>query len=257
MRANMFGLSTQEAERRRRQSGSNTLAEQAKSHPVRIFLGQFRDVMVMVLLAATAVSAVLGEYTDALTIAVIVLLNAILGFIQEFRTEKTLLALREMTAPTAQVWRDGKLVTLPAEQLVCGDCIHLEAGDRVPADALIQTSAKLYAEESILTGESAAVAKHPHDPVTDPVSDNAAGRGDVLYAGTSVTRGSADCQVIAIGKSTQMGKFLSCSTKSAIHRHPCKNGLRNSERLSLCSVRQSVCWSFSQAFCAENLLLRC
>ena len=207
MRANMFGLSTQEAERRRRQSGSNTLAEQAKSHPVRIFLGQFRDVMVMVLLAATAVSAVLGEYTDALTIAVIVLLNAILGFIQEFRTEKTLLALREMTAPTAQVWRDGKLVTLPAEQLVCGDCIHLEAGDRVPADALIQTSAKLYAEESILTGESAAVAKHPHDPVTDPVSDNAAGRGDVLYAGTSVTRGSADCQVIAIGKSTQMGQI--------------------------------------------------
>lgn len=203
----MFGLSTQEAEKRRRESGSNTLAEQAKSHPVRIFLGQFRDVMVMVLLAATAVSAVLGEYADALTIAVIVLLNAILGFIQEFRTEKTLLALREMSAPTAQVWRDGKLVTIPAEQLVCGDCIHLEAGDRVPADALIQTGAKLFAEESVLTGESQAVAKHPHNTRTDAVPDNAIGRGDVLYAGTSVTRGSADCQVIAIGKSTQMGQI--------------------------------------------------
>lgn len=207
MRCNMFGLSTQEAEQRRAASGRNTLAEQAKSHPVRIFVGQFRDVMVMILLVATAVSAVLGEYADALTIAVIVLLNAILGFIQEFRTEKTLLALRAMTAPTAQVWRDGKCVTLPAEELVCGDRIRLEAGDCVPADALILTGANVFAEESILTGESLAVEKHPHDRQRDAKPDASAGRGDVLYAGTSVTRGSADCEVIAIGKATQMGQI--------------------------------------------------
>lgn len=203
----MFGLSTEEANRRRSASGSNTLAAEAKSHPVRIFFGQFRDVMVMILLAATVISALLGEYADALTIAVIVLLDAMLGFIQEYRTEKTLLALREMTAPTAQVWRDGKLQTLPAEQLVCGDRIHLEAGDCVPADALLLTGANVFAEESILTGESRAVAKHAHRSGIDAQPENSIGRTDILFAGTALTRGSADCEVIAIGKSTQMGQI--------------------------------------------------
>lgn len=203
----MFGLSSAEAERRRLASGSNTLADSPKTHPIRIFLGQFRDVMVMILLISTAVSAILGAYADALTIAVIVLLNAILGFIQEYRTEKTLLALREMTAPTANVWRDGKLCILPAQELVCGDRIHLEAGDCVPADALILTGANISAEESILTGESKSVSKHVYSDVSDGVPANTIGRGDVLFAGTSVTRGTAECNVIAIGRSTQMGQI--------------------------------------------------
>lgn len=221
----MFGLTSEEAQRRRSTSGSNTLAEPPRSHPIRIFFTQFRDVMVMILLAATAVSAILGEYADALTIAVIVLLNALLGFVQEYRTEKTLLALREMTAPTAHVWRDGKLQILPAEQLVCGDRIHLEAGDLVPADALILTGANICAVEAILTGESGAVTKSPHDTARHPAPDNAIGRADVLYAGTSVSRGAADCDVLAIGKSTQMGQISQMLTETADNQTPLQKRL--------------------------------
>lgn len=221
----MFGLSTAEAERRRQSNGDNTLAEQPHSHPIRIFFGQFRDVMVMILLIATAVSAMLGAYADALTIAVIVLLNAILGFIQEFRTEKTLLALRAMTAPTANVWRDGKLSTLPADHLVCGDRIHLEAGDCVPADALILTGANICAEESILTGESKAVTKHPHDRSTDGTPQNTIGRADILFAGTSVTRGNAECEVVAIGKATQMGQISALLSDIGDDRTPLQKRL--------------------------------
>ena len=108
----MQGLTQQEAKNRLRQDGKNELAEAPKSKPVRMFLGQFRDVMVMILLAATMVSVLLGEWTDAITIILIVLLNAILGFIQEFRTERTLETLRQMTAPTAAVCRDGTWQTL-------------------------------------------------------------------------------------------------------------------------------------------------
>ena len=221
----MFGLSSAEAERRRIASGSNTLAEAPRPHPIRLFLGQFRDVMVMILLIATGVSAILGAYADALTIAVIVLLNAVLGFIQEYRTEKTLLALREMSAPTANVWRDGKLCVLPAEQLVCGDRIHLEAGDCVPADALIVTGANICAEESILTGESKSVKKHVYAQTTDGEPSNAIGRGDVLYAGTSVTRGNAECDVIAIGKSTQMGQISTLLTDAESGQTPLQKRL--------------------------------
>ena len=202
----MQGLTSQEAAKRQKQFGTNSLAEQAKAHPLRIFFGQFADVMVLILLAAAIISWLLGEFADAVTIAVIVVLNAILGFVQEYRTEQTLLALRNMTAPTAHVLRDGIPTVLPADQLVCGDVIRLEAGDCVPADAVIRSCAALFSEESLLTGESNAVAKYTHTDA-DGSTGNEIGRGDVLYAGTSVTRGTAEAEVIAIGKSTQMGQI--------------------------------------------------
>ena len=133
----MKGLTTAQAAERRREHGSNTLAQAKPPGALRIFLSQFRDAMVLILLAATVISALLGEWTDAVTIIVIVLLNAVLGFVQEYRTEKTLETLRNMTAPTARVWRDGSLQELPAEQLVPGDVIAVEAGDCVPADCLV------------------------------------------------------------------------------------------------------------------------
>lgn len=202
----MQGLTSEEVRGRQAQYGANTLAEPVRSHPVRIFFSQFRDIMVLILLAAAVISWLLGETADAVTIAVIVVLNAVLGFVQEYRTEQTLLALRSMTAPTARVRRDGRQLTIPAEALVPDDIILLEAGDCVPADALILSAAQLHAEESILTGESAAVEKHSHTDA-DGAAGNEIGRADVLYAGTSVTRGSAEAQVIAIGKSTQIGKI--------------------------------------------------
>ncbi len=202
----MKGLTSDAAAAKAKQSGSNRLADPPVSHPFRMLLRQFGDVMVLILLAAALVSVLLGKYADALTIGVIVVLNALLGFIQEYRTEQTLIALRNLTAPTAKVWRDGVLTTLPAEQLVVGDCIAVEVGDCVPADALIRTAANLAAEESVLTGESCAVEKRSHR-ATDAPPDNAMGRADVLYAGTAVTRGNAEAEVIAIGKSTQMGQI--------------------------------------------------
>ncbi|MBQ8921541.1 MAG: cation-translocating P-type ATPase [Oscillospiraceae bacterium] len=202
----MQGLTNPEAQKRQQQYGLNTLAEPQKPHPFRIFFGQFRDVMVLILLAAALISFLLHEYADAVTIAVIVVLNAILGFVQEFRTEQTILALRSMTAPTAKVMRGGKQTVIPAEQLVPGDCILLEAGDRVPADAVIRQCAQLFAEESILTGESLPVEKRPYRGAALP-PDNAARQEYYLYAGTAVTRGTAEAEVTHIGKSTQMGQI--------------------------------------------------
>lgn len=200
----MKGLTTVQADERRKESGSNTLVQVKPPGPVRIFLSQFRDAMVLILLAATGISALLGEWTDAVTIIVIVLLNAILGFVQEYRTEKTLEALRDMTAPTARVWRDGTLQELPAEQLVPGDVIAVEAGDCVPADCLLLTANRLYANESILTGEAEPVEKCSG---THKAELSGLHLPYLLYSGTAVTRGSGTAEVTATGKNTQMGQI--------------------------------------------------
>lgn len=200
----MPGLTAKQARERLRQDGENELATAPRIHPVRMFLGQFRDVMVLILLAATAVSALLGELTDAVTIILIVLLNAILGFLQEFRTEQTLEALRNLTAPTAVACRDGVWQTIPARELVRGDQIRLESGDQVPADAALVTSAGLAVNESILTGESEAVSKSAGNPDD---TQNDLHKKNIVYAGTAILRGSAEAIVIATGTRTQMGQI--------------------------------------------------
>ena len=220
----MQGLTQQEAKNRLRQDGKNELAEAPKSKPVRMFLGQFRDVMVMILLAATMVSVLLGEWTDAITIILIVLLNAILGFIQEFRTERTLETLRQMTAPTAAVCRDGTWQTISAAELVRGDLIRLEAGDRVPADAALVTASGIAANESILTGESAAVSK---------------------TAGAETDTDNA------------LHRFPTCCTMSQFLKRRCKNVLPDWEKSLHCSALSCVFWSFSQGFSGENRFLIC
>lgn len=198
------GLSRAAAEERLAKYGGNVLAEEKKARPLKIFLGQFRDVMIMILLAATVVSFFLGEIYDAVTIIIIVLLNAILGFIQEYKTEKTLIALKNMTAPTAKCYRDGVLATVPAAELVPGDVVRLEAGDRVPADGVLLEAKGLLAEESILTGESAAVSKEVGS--TDD-EDNSIGKSNIVYSGTVITKGTAEARIIATGVNAQMGKI--------------------------------------------------
>lgn len=200
----MTGLTEQQARQQRRQDGENVLAQEKKSNPMKLFLGQFRDVMVLILLVATGVSVLLGEVTDAVTILLIVLLNAILGFVQEFRTEQTLETLRQLTAPSATVCRDGSWLTLPASQLVRGDWVRVEAGDSIPADCAIQEAAGLAVNESVLTGESEAVSKQPGAPED---TSNALHKSNILYAGTAVLRGSATAVVIATGIHTQMGQI--------------------------------------------------
>ncbi len=198
------GLSSADARERLKTDGANTLAEEQKARPLKIFLGQFRDIMIMILLGATVISFFLGEIYDAVTIIIIVLLNAILGFVQEYRTERTLASLKNMTAPTAKCYRDGVMQTIPAAELVKGDIIRVEAGDRVPADCAILESKGALADESILTGESVAVGKSAGNPAD---GDNALGKSNILYSGTALTKGIAEGRVIATGTDAQMGKI--------------------------------------------------
>ena len=199
-----MGLTEKEAAERLKKNGENRLAEGKKTGALSIFLSQFRDVMVLILLAATAISAILGEITDAVTIILIVLLNAVLGFVQEFRTEKTLEALRSMTAPTAKCFRDGKTTVIPAKNLVIEDVIKLESGDRVPADCVLLSSSGLFTDESMLTGESECVEKSVG--LTSDF-DNSLNKKNIIYCGTSVTKGTCTAMVIATGISTQMGQI--------------------------------------------------
>ncbi|MCL2077104.1 MAG: cation-translocating P-type ATPase [Oscillospiraceae bacterium] len=198
---NYKGLSSLEAEKILLRDGANRLAERKKAGLLSVFLGQFKDIMVLILLAATAFSLIMGELWDAVIIIIIVILNACLGFFQEYRTEKTLEALKKIAAPTARVFRDGSLITLPAEKIVKGDIIKLEAGGRVPADCRVIELSALECDESMLTGESVSVTK----TVAAQSQSNALHQPNVCYMGTIVTKGHAAAEIIATGKATQMG----------------------------------------------------
>lgn len=199
-----MGLTEKEASARLKEDGKNVLDGGKKTSPVMIFFNQFKDVMVMILLGATVISVLLGEISDAVTIILIVLLNAILGFIQEYRTEHTLEALKSMTSPTAKCYRDGILKEIDASELVVDDVIEIEAGDRIPADCVILKSFGFFADEAMLTGESEAVAK-----ITGLTNDtdNSLNKDNIVYCGTSATKGVCRAKVIATGKRTQMGRI--------------------------------------------------
>ncbi len=199
------GLSSSEAARRMEQDGYNELTEGKKIPPIVLFMNQFKDVMVLILLGATLISAFLGEYLDAATIVAILILNAVLGFVQEFRAERSLLALKELSAPAAKVFRGGQFVTMPAKQLVTGDIVYIESGDRVPADIRLIEANSCYVEESALTGESVPVGKHAAVIAEEepPLGD----QKNMGFMGTMVTRGSARGVVIRTGMNTEMGKI--------------------------------------------------
>jgi P-type Ca2+ transporter type 2C len=206
------GLTESHVEERRQKYGANQLVEGEKMSLLTIFFNQFRDFMIIVLLAATLISGILGEYTDAITIIAIIVLNGILGFIQEVKAERSLATLKELTAPMARIRRDGNVVTVPAKELVPGDIVLLEGGDRVPADGRILTSAGLDVEESSLTGESVPVTKQANT-VVDPASP-VGDRVNMVYMGTLVTRGKGEVLVTETGMSTEMGKIAGLMQQS-------------------------------------------
>ena len=197
------GLTNAEAESRLAEHGPNKLAEGKKKTLLSIFLVQFADLMIWVLIAAAAISGILGEWVDSAIIAVVILLNAILGTVQESKAEAALEALKQMAAPTARVLRDGAVAKIAAADLVIGDVVLLEAGDSIPADLRLVESFSLKVEESALTGESVPVEK-----ISDPLDDPEAALGDRLnmtHMGTSVTYGRGSGVVVATGMNTQMG----------------------------------------------------
>jgi len=200
-----YGLSEREAEQKYKKYGPNTLEEKKKISPLKILIAQFSDFMVLILLASTLISAFMGELTEAITIVSIVILNALMGFIQEYRTEKTLEALKGLAAPVAKVVRDGKNVEIPAERVVPGDLVLLEAGDRIPADAVLIESHGLCVDESLLTGESVPVEKQVETGGRKSASPNE--KSSMVYMGTVVTSGRGKAVVCSTGMMTEMGKI--------------------------------------------------
>ena len=200
------GLTREEAESRLARFGPNRLQKREPLSPWRLFFSEFTDFMVLVLLGAVVVSGAFGEWEDALTILAIVLLNAILGFIQEYRAERSLEALKELSAPQARVIRDGLVQNIHASEVVPGDLLSLEAGDRIAADARLLQTIGLEADESLLTGESLPVEKD-HAQVTGTDAPGLGDRKNMVYAGTILTRGRGLAIVVSTGMSTELGKI--------------------------------------------------
>ncbi len=199
------GLDSEEAARRLEIFGVNELPEGEKRTPAAMFLDQFKDPMIVLLLVAAFISGAVGEAHDTVVILVIVILNSMVGFFQEYRAEKALEALKAMAAPEAVVVRDGKLHKIPATNLVPGDIVLLEAGQVVPADLRLFESAGLKVDESPLTGESVPVEKVALSIKDKKVS--IADKLNIAFMGTTVTYGRARGVVIATGKETEMGSI--------------------------------------------------
>lgn len=207
------GLSTNEAEKRQKNYGLNEISHKKKSSPILIFLSQFNDFIVWVLIAATVISGLMGDTADAVTILIIVVVNAIMGFVQEYRTEKSLEALKELAAPTCKVIRDGILKVINSIEVTLGDLIILEAGDRIPADGTFIESSGIMVDESLLTGESVGVSK-------DSKKEKNQG-----FMGTTILKGRGILFIDSIGMNTEMGKIANLLDNIDEEKSPLKERL--------------------------------
>ncbi|WP_334102306.1 cation-translocating P-type ATPase [Methanothrix soehngenii] len=198
------GISSTQAKERLSQHGPNQLESTTKPSPLKIFIGKFKDYMVLVLIFAAIISFIAGETTNAYVILGIVVLVAIIGFVQEYKAEKAMEALREMVAPEADVIRDGQMSTIPAADLVPGDVVFLEAGDKVPADGRILEVTSLQVIESSLTGESMPVEKLAQ---TLPEDIALADRKNMVFMGTIISQGNCRAIVTATGLGTELGRI--------------------------------------------------
>ena len=199
------GLSSQEAQTRLEKYGPNKLQEEQVVPVWQKILNQFKDVLIIILIISAIISGAMGELADALIILAIVVVNAILGVVQEGRAEQAIAALQKTSAPEARVLRDGQQVMLPTADLVVGDIVLLEAGDIVPADIRLLKSSNLKAEEASLTGESV-----PVDKDAEVTAEGELGIGDrhnMLFSSTSVTYGNARGLVVACGEDTEVGNI--------------------------------------------------
>lgn len=198
------GLSSQAAQQRLELNGPNRLTPPKQRSPLMRFMLQFHNILIYVLLGAALLTIVLGHYTDAAVIGAVVVLNAIIGFIQEGKAERALEAISQMLSPQAQTTRDGQKHMLPAENLVVGDIVHLNPGDKVPADIRLIDITALRVDEALLTGESVPASKN-----VEPVPEDAV-LGDhrsMLYSGSLVTSGTGTGVVVATGDDTEIGRI--------------------------------------------------
>ncbi len=229
------GLPTSEAVRRLTVHGRNEIREQARRGAWRMLLAQFTDFMILLLIVAAVISGIIGEPEDAAAIVAIVILNAIVGFVQEYRAEKALQALKQLAALKAKVVRDGYAATVPANELVPGDLVLLEAGSVVPADVRIVEAAQLRIEEAALTGESQPVEKRTRELAESdvPLGD----RINMAYSGTVVTYGRGRSFVVATGMDTELGRIARLLATTEEVRTPLQKRLgRFGRQLSLAAI---------------------
>ena len=209
----MRGLTNAEVERKLKEYGPNAIQKKKKISSLKIFLEQFNDFIIWVLIGATILSAFMGEKADAITIIIIVIMNAVLGFIQEYKTEKSLEALKSLAAPTAKTIRDEEVKVVNAEHLVPGDLVILESGDRIPADCMLLEGNNLLVDESLLTGESVGVEK------------SCEGKNNNVYMGTIALRGKGIAKVQSTGMKTEMGKIANMLDNIEAEKSPLKQKL--------------------------------
>ncbi|MFA7573367.1 MAG: HAD-IC family P-type ATPase, partial [Lutispora sp.] len=190
------GLSEKEALEKLKKYGLNELTKKSKKGPIAIFVEQFKNLMTLVLIGAALISWFFGEKADSITILAIIVLNSFLGFIQEFKAERSIEALMELSAPGAKVIREGRISYINAKYLVPGDVLLIEAGDRIPTDGLVLESTGLMVDESLLTGESVPVEKTPKG-------------SNKVFMGTMAASGKSKVVTYSTGMNTEMGKIAS------------------------------------------------
>ena len=227
-----LGLSEEEAKKRLKKYGPNKISEEKGKSPFSIFISQFQSILIIILIVASIVSFFLGDTVESIAILFVVVLNAILGFVQEYRADQSVKALKELVSPVAKVIRDGKRKEIPQEEVTVGDIVILDSGDKIPADLRIIESARLQIDESILTGESITIDK------TDEVIQNEINSiGDMInmaFMGTIVTFGRGKGIVVKIGKDTELGKIASLTQNIELEKTPLEKKLDSfSKRLSL------------------------
>jgi P-type Ca2+ transporter type 2C len=202
LNSSISGLSSSEAQKRLLEHGKNELIEEKKAGPIKIFFGQFKDILILILLIAAVAAYFVGDSLDAIVILIVVIINAVVGFIQEYRAEKAMEKLKGLISTEAVVLRDGQEQKVPAGELTLGDIVLLEEGDNVPADLRIIESYDLLVDESAMTGESLSVEKHPNT-----MSANEHGTENMAFMETDVASGRGKGVVVKIGMDTEIGKI--------------------------------------------------
>ncbi|HEY4548929.1 MAG TPA: calcium-translocating P-type ATPase, PMCA-type [Bacillus sp. (in: firmicutes)] len=219
------GLTSDEVKKRHEQFGFNELAEGKRKSTLQVFLEQFKDFLVIILIVAALISAFLGEIESTAVIMVVVILNAILGTVQHVKAEQSLNSLKALSSPTAKVLRDGQMIEIPSKEVVVGDILYLDAGDYVPADGRLMESHSLQVNESSLTGESLAVTKS-----IEPIAGEDVSIGDkvnMVFSGSFVTYGRGTVLVTDIGMQTEIGKIANLLESAQEKKTPLQEGLDN------------------------------
>lgn len=232
------GLSSAEASARLEKNGKNALAEGKKKSVMQVFLEQFKDLLVIILMIAAVISGITGEWAGMAVILVVIVLNAILGTVQYVKAEKSLSALKALSAPSCKVLRDGEVTVVPSENVVVGDIIVLEAGDLIVADGRIVNNYSLQVNESSLTGESTAVEKSEETLVGDEIA--LGDRINMVYSGSLVTYGRAIMVVTATGMATEIGKIATLMNQTGEKQTPLQVSLNKFSK-TLALIIMGIC----------------